>query len=686
MRKRKTLNIAVTGLLLTSSFTVVSSASPILGERVYAETQALSANQVFINTLAPLAQASQERYGVLSSITLAQGILESGWGKSELTKKGNNLFGMKGRYNGNYVTMPTLEYVNGKWITINAEFRKYANWQESVHDHSLLFVNGVSWDKDHYKKVLDAPNYKVAAQELQNAGYATDPGYASKLINIVETYNLQQYDELYDSVSSESAVSGYAKVTTVSGNAVWSLPYKVKGTKLVGPASNYTNQDIQLVRKATTKRGTYYQFKQNGKVVGWIDQKALTLYDTEEYNKGFVARAAITTTAGHTVWTKPYNVYGRTQVGAAANYQKQEVKIEREAKTARGIYYQFSINEKVIGWLDKRAFTVYEYDSVVNEQKVSVDAQVAETDGHAVWSNAYKLQGITRVNAASSYANKDVKLDYKRKTQHGSYYRFAVSGKTVGWLDEKAFKMYDTVEYNKAVNLDAKITKPTSNAFWSAPYYSSGSKWVTSASTYANRDVKLIREAKTKRGTYYQVQIDGKIIGWLDKRAFKFYNQLSSNVVYSYPAIITTTAGHAIWSAPYEIVGTTLVGQAAPYHNKQVQLLRKAVTDRSTYYQFSVNGKTTGWLDTRAFDVYDNLETNKAVHLTGTVKNVTGNAVWSLPYKTIGTKFVSQAAPYLNKQAVITREAKTSRATYYLFSISGKEIGWLDKRAFANIK
>ncbi|WP_149023335.1 glucosaminidase domain-containing protein [Listeria aquatica] len=80
------MKIAMTGLVLASSLTMIPTVAPFGEENV--AIAATNANQTFINTLAPLAQASQEKYGVLSSITLAQGILESGWGKSELTKKG----------------------------------------------------------------------------------------------------------------------------------------------------------------------------------------------------------------------------------------------------------------------------------------------------------------------------------------------------------------------------------------------------------------------------------------------------------------------------------------------------------------------------------------------------------------------------------------------------------------------
>lgn len=63
-----------------------------------------------------------------------------------------------------------------------------------MDDHTLLFVNGTDWNSDLYKNVLSATNYQEAATALQTAGYATDPDYAQKVINVIETYQLNQYD------------------------------------------------------------------------------------------------------------------------------------------------------------------------------------------------------------------------------------------------------------------------------------------------------------------------------------------------------------------------------------------------------------------------------------------------------------------------------------------------------------
>ncbi|ECL1818622.1 GW domain-containing glycosaminoglycan-binding protein [Listeria monocytogenes] len=646
------------------------------------EAATTASQQAFIDKIAPAAQASQEKYHLLSSITLAQAILESGWRKSGLATQGYNLFGIKGKYNGQSVIMTTSEYVNGEWIKIDAEFRKYPSWNESVTDHTLLLVNGTSWNKDLYKKVVDATDYKVAAMELQKAGYATSPTYGASLIQVIENYDLAKYDVLYDKILTQKSTSGKATVTSPTGNGVWTLPYKVKGVQSVSPASTYANKDIDLVSVATTKRGTYYQFKYNGKVVGWVDGKALTIYDSVNYDKVNVGRAKITSPVSNGIWSKPYNVYGREFVTNATTYAQQEIKLLREAQTAKGTYYQFSINNKTIGWIDKRALTIYPYDSIISSKNVNLDGQITNPTGNGIWTKAYKLEGTTSVAQATKYANKDVKISQQIETQHGTYYNISIDGKAIGWLDRNAITLYDQEEYNKTVAIDAVVKNVKGNAVWTEPYRTVGTKLIGPAETYLNKEVEVVREAKTPKGTYYQFKSGGKVIGWLDKKAFDVYDNINYNKAVNLDAVVENVTGNAVWTAPYKSKGVKLVTSAATYKGKATKITREAQTSRGTYYEFSVDGKVIGWLDKKAFDVYDNINYNKAVNLDAVVENVTGNAVWTAPYKSKGVKLVTSAATYKDKATKITREAQTSRGTYYEFSVNGKVIGWLDKKAF----
>ncbi len=155
--------------------------------------ESISDKSSFIRALVPVAQEQQRKHHVFSSITLAQAALESDWGRSKLSSKYNNLFGVKSSQS-NSVLLTTQEYVNGQWITVKARFATYDSWDDSVRAHTQLFLNGTKWDKEHYRPVLEASDYRQAAQALQDRGYATDPGYAQKLISLIEEYDLNQYD------------------------------------------------------------------------------------------------------------------------------------------------------------------------------------------------------------------------------------------------------------------------------------------------------------------------------------------------------------------------------------------------------------------------------------------------------------------------------------------------------------
>lgn len=132
-----------------------------------------------------------------ASLTGAQAALESGWGTSSLAKAPyNNQFGLKASsdWTGRVVNMPTKEYLNGAWVAVNADFRAYDDINDSVADHAKFFTS-TEWRKTNYAAVIGETDYKKACYAVKAAGYATDPDYASKLINIIEKYKLYEWDK-----------------------------------------------------------------------------------------------------------------------------------------------------------------------------------------------------------------------------------------------------------------------------------------------------------------------------------------------------------------------------------------------------------------------------------------------------------------------------------------------------------
>ncbi|MDO4902893.1 MAG: glucosaminidase domain-containing protein [Limosilactobacillus sp.] len=144
--------------------------------------------QNFIQSIASGAIDTWKQYGVLPSVTVAQAIIESAWGTAA---PANNLFGIKGSYNGQSVRLLTSEWVNGRYIQIYDYFRSYPSFYESVQDHGRFLV-----ENSRYSNLLWDTNYVSVTNKLQQDGYATSPTYASSLQNIIRSYNLTQLDQI----------------------------------------------------------------------------------------------------------------------------------------------------------------------------------------------------------------------------------------------------------------------------------------------------------------------------------------------------------------------------------------------------------------------------------------------------------------------------------------------------------
>lgn len=161
-------------------------------------TSIFSAGQVsetaFIEQIGEYAQNNYENSGVLPSVVIAQAILESDFGKSELASTYNNLYGYKAHGDELAVSLPTLEYMNGVWIEVNEPFKVYDSWEASVRDHGNLMMNGTVWNPELYQAVINAADYTEATFALQTAGYATDPSYSQKLNTIIITHQLESFD------------------------------------------------------------------------------------------------------------------------------------------------------------------------------------------------------------------------------------------------------------------------------------------------------------------------------------------------------------------------------------------------------------------------------------------------------------------------------------------------------------
>ena len=159
-----------------------------------------------IKKVGSLFTADQKKSGILASVSLAQFILESGYGKTELAQKANNCFGMKKSLSGNtwsgstwdgksvYKKKTQEDDGTGKLYTITAEFRKYPCVEDSIGDHSAYLLGAKNGSKLRYAGLKGCTDYRKAIQIIKDGGYATDTSYVSKICSIIERWDLMQYD------------------------------------------------------------------------------------------------------------------------------------------------------------------------------------------------------------------------------------------------------------------------------------------------------------------------------------------------------------------------------------------------------------------------------------------------------------------------------------------------------------
>lgn len=211
-----------------------------------------------IAKVGPIFTADQKKNGILASVSLAQFILESGYGKSELAQNANNCFGMKKSLSGNtwsgsswdgksIYTKKTQEEENGKMITIAADFRKYGCVEDSITDHSAYLLGAKNGSAFRYNGLKGCTDYKKAVQIIKDGGYATSSTYVSNLCSIIERWNLTKYDDTVSTAPADScpflvrvsindlnirkgAGTNYARTGKYTGKGVFTIVEVKSGT------------------------------------------------------------------------------------------------------------------------------------------------------------------------------------------------------------------------------------------------------------------------------------------------------------------------------------------------------------------------------------------------------------------------------------------------------------------------
>ncbi|MCJ7839990.1 glycoside hydrolase family 73 protein [Lederbergia sp. NSJ-179] len=264
----------------------------------------------FLNSIKPGALQLWSKFGILPSVAAGQAALESAWGKSGLAVNYNNLFGIKGSYQGNSAMLNTWEVYGGQRYDIKAGFRAYPNWSTSILDYGVfLTVN------QRYKAAINVSDYKKQITAIHKAGYATDPQYANKVISIIENYGLANWDkEVLNKKESP-------KKETTSADT-YRVETTLNGYKTAADAKARKN------KAGAVKAGSYYVFNRSGGMVN-VTTKAGVL---GSWINPVDNKKAATLKVGQKVKIKSSaKKYSRSTVTIPAKYKNKSYTIQQVA-------------------------------------------------------------------------------------------------------------------------------------------------------------------------------------------------------------------------------------------------------------------------------------------------------------------------------------------------------------------
>lgn len=455
----------------------------------------------FISQICGYATEVAAANDLYASVMMAQAILESGWGASTLTTTANNMFGIKGSYNGQYVTMDTYEDDgSGNYYLISAKFRKYPSLKESFEDNAYVLRNTSFSSGNYYYSGAwksNTTSYTQATAWLQGR-YATDTSYASKLNNLISTYNLTQYD-----TGSSNAGGGNSNETIVSDETA--INQQMKNTSsmnirsdastsasITGSLAANTTFTATATKTGTSVNGNTTWYKISGK--GWVSGAYLTKVSTDDSN----------------------NNSGSGNTGSYNSNSGTTINKKMKTTEAMNIRSSASTSGSVVGSLSKG--TTFTATSMKTGTSVNGNKNWYYVSGKGWVSGAY-LTEVTNNNASEAEKeDNSSSINQKMKTTAALNVRSDASTSS---------RVVTTLGQGVTVTVTAKKngTSVEGNKTW---YYVSGKGWVsgaylTTTSSSSNNSGSTTTNQKMKTTEILNVRSDAStsssITGSLSKGA-----------------------------------------------------------------------------------------------------------------------------------------------------------------------
>lgn len=273
-------------LVITPTTSTPTTTAP----NVTSQTLPSSSTAEFANALAETANQTNLSEHFFTSVMIAQSILESQSGRSGLAQNYNNYFGIKGAYEGQSINLSTQEEVNGSNTTVDANFRVYPSPAASVQDYVDLFTR-TSWASSHYADFINAKSIAEAAHALTGT-YASDTSYGTKLLKLIDTYQLEQYDTKAATSKNSIDATTFTTYKVKAGDTLKKIAANYKTTyeaiaetnKIAAPYTIYPKQELKIAIIKTPEQVKSYTVKKGDTLSAIAYKNKMTYTDLAAIN------------------------------------------------------------------------------------------------------------------------------------------------------------------------------------------------------------------------------------------------------------------------------------------------------------------------------------------------------------------------------------------------------------------
>lgn len=604
---------------------------------------------------------------------------------------------------GNIIQIHPTDYgVWGAGRFANARFVQYELVEHKTFDEFARSINNYAYYTayilDKYKLPIDSAEtdgvgtvwtHNAVSKYLGGTTHTDPIGYFNKwgysynefLTLVTEKYNAMSKDTIISNVPF--AATTYANVKTAAGNTVWSAPFNTAGANEVNPLSAYTGKNVKLLREAKTQSGTWYQFSIDGKIIGWVENKAVTAFYTPsmEQTANLTRYVNVPT---ESVYYFPV-IDSSVRKGTLASYTNKPLLANKQITLNGTLWYRLMNGSEAVGWVRASSLTATAFDQIAYDKVMGATtyASVKTAAGNNVWTVPNGTLGAKVVNPLSTYSGKNLKLIREAKTSKGIWYQFAIDGKTIGWVDSKAVSIFYTPSMEQTANLPRYVALPKDSIYYFPVVDSSTRKG--DLTKYLNLKLTVHKQMTVNGTLWFRLMNGAESIGWV--RAVSVtptnYDQPVYDKTLTAYGKTKTTANQYIWKLVPNTYGiNSKIAPLSNYSGKKLRILREAKTTGGLYYQISSNGQLLGWVDANALTkFYDGAIAEKPVNLTKKVANTAG-VLYSFPVDDPPIK-VGTLANFASKTLTADRQANIEGKVWYRLKNGNVVIGWT---LMANLK